>query len=484
MTESRTNLGWGALLDLPVDLPGSGAKHDRLTRALRAAVRSGRLPTDSALPPSRALAADLGCSRWVVTQAYAQLVAEGYLDARVGSATRVRWTPDTAHTTPKFDPAPPAPTRFDLTPGLPDLRAFPRARWGDAVREQTRRISVPDLGFPPPGGHPRLRQVLAEHLHRCRGAAADPDDVMISTGVTDGAARLFRALRTEGITRIAVEDPGWPRLHQAAREAGLTIVAIPVDEHGMRVADLDHDPTIRAVLTTPAHQFPTGVTLTPQRRAALVNWARRADGLVIEDDYDSEFRYDHRPLGAIQGMCPQRVALLGSVSKTLSPALGIGWLLAPPRWCRLLLASGTARSGPPVIDQLAFAQLIRTGGYDRHLRSVRQRYRTRRAALLTALRTQLPTCEITGSAAGLHVLAHLEASADAAEIVTAARPLGLRLVDLRTYQIDHRETANCLVLGYGNLADSVINDAVAVLATAAKDRGGASGTGHRGGRRG
>jgi GntR family transcriptional regulator/MocR family aminotransferase len=466
MTESRTNLAWGALLDLPA----TGAKHERLTRALRAAVRSGRLPTGSALPPSRVLAADLGCSRWVVTQAYAQLVAEGYLDARVGSATRVRWSPDAEPMQPDAGRPPTSPTRFDLTPGLPDLRAFPRSRWGEALRDQTRRVPFTDLGFPVPGGHSDLRRALADHLHRCRGVVADTDDVVVSTGVTDGAARMFRALRAEGIARVAVEDPGWTRLHHVAREAGLSVVPVPVDEHGLRVEELDRDPSVRAVLSTPAHQFPTGVTLTAGRRAALVEWARRVDGVVLEDDYDSEFRYDHRPLSAVQGMCPQRVVLLGSVSKTLSPALGIGWVVAPPRWCQVLRTSGTARSGPPVLDQLAFARLLRTGGYERHLRSVRRRYRARRAALLAALRRRLPACRVTGTAAGLHLVAHLGAGVDAADVVTAAAARGLRLVDLRTYQVDRREPANCLVLGYGNLADGAIDDAVAVLAAAVADQ--------------
>ncbi|GGP75268.1 MocR-like pyridoxine biosynthesis transcription factor PdxR [Saccharothrix coeruleofusca] len=465
MTESRTNLAWEVLLDLT----GSGAKHERLTRALRAAIRSGRLPTGSALPPSRALAADLSCSRWVVTQAYGQLTAEGYLRTRVGSATRVRWTPDTDTALPDADGPPVPPPRFDLTPGLPDLRAFPRARWGAAVRDRARRTPFSDLGFPPPGGHAELRRVLAEHLRRGRGAVADADAVVVATGVTDGAARLFRALRAEGIAHLAVEDPGWPRLHHVAREAGLTVVPVPVDEHGIRVAELDRVPEVRAVLTTPAHQFPTGVALTARRRTALVEWARRVDGVVVEDDYDAEFRYDHRPLGAVQGMCPERVVLLGSVSKTLSPALGIGWVLAAPRWRRALRTSGTARSGPPVLDQLAFADLVRTGGYDRHLRSARQRYRARRAALLAALRARLPGCRVTGSAAGLHLVVHLGDGVDASGVVAAAGARGLAVVDPRVYRVSCREPADGLVLGYGNLADGAVEEAVAVLAAAVAD---------------
>ncbi|WP_433076667.1 PLP-dependent aminotransferase family protein [Dactylosporangium sp. CA-052675] len=460
MADSQTNLAWSTLLDLA----GPGAKHERLIRALRASVRAGRLPTGAALPPSRTLAADLGWSRWVVTQAYTQLVAEGYLDARAGSATRVRWTPDTPSALPEADPTPPAPMRFDLTPGLPDLRAFPRARWGDALRDQARQVTTADLGFPPPGGHRRLRRVLAEHLRRSRGAMAGADDIVVTTGVTDSVARVFRAIRQEGITRVAVEDPGWVQLHMAAREAGLTVVPVPVDRHGLRVAELDGDPAIRAVLTTPSHQFPTGVSLSAERRAALADWAQRVDGLVLEDDYDSEFRYDHRPLSAIQGMSPSRVVLLCSVSKTLSPALGIGWMAVPSRWRRVLLASGTARSAPPVLDQLAFAQLIENGGYDRHLRSVRQRYRSRRAALLHALRTRLPACRVSGSAAGLHLVAHLGDEVDAADVVAAAATRGLRLTGMRTFQVDRQQPAHSLVLGYGNLPDAAVDEAVTVLA--------------------
>jgi GntR family transcriptional regulator/MocR family aminotransferase len=467
VSKFQTNLAWNALLDLP----DTGAKHERLTRALRAAIRSGRLPTGSALPPSRTLSADLGCSRWVVTQAYALLVAEGYLEARTGSATRVRWSPDSPPAAPNLDRPPTAPTRFDLTPGLPDLRAFPRARWGDALRDQARHVPFPDLGFPPPGGHPELRRVLQDHLFRSRGVVADAEDIVVCAGVTDGAARLFHALRAEGITRVAVEDPGWTRLHHVARQAGLTVVPVPVDDCGLQVAELDRDRSIRAVLCTPAHQFPTGVTLTAERRAALVDWARRVDGVVLEDDYDSEFRYDHRPLGAVQGMCPQRVVVLGSVSKTLSPALGLGWAVAPPRWHRVLLASGTVRSGPPVLDQLALAHLIRTGGYDRHLRAVRHRYRARRAVLLDALVARLPRCRVTGTAAGLHLVAHLGDGVDAADIVSAAAARGLRLIDLAAYQVNRRDPTNSLVLGYGNLADTAVDGAVSVLAEVVAAKG-------------
>jgi GntR family transcriptional regulator/MocR family aminotransferase len=454
--ESRTNLAWDTLLEL--DKHQQGAMHDRVTRALRNAIRSGKVPAQSALPPSRTLAADLGCSRWVVTQAYTQLTAEGYVLGRVGSATRVCWTPEAVTPSPPRAVAATPVPRFDLTPGLPDLRSFPRAKWGDLLRRQLREASLIDLGFPDPGGHPRLRRILTEYLHRVRAVTANTTH--ITTGVTDGATRICRALRAEGLRHIAVEDPGWTRLRDVAADAGLTVVPIPVDDHGLRVDELERHADLRAVITTPAHQFPTGATLSPARRGALVAWARRTGGVVVEDDYDAEFRYDRRPMGTVQGMCPEHVVLLGSVSKTLSPAVGIGWSVAPTRW-------GRPQGAPPVLDQLAFAELIESGSYDRHLRSLRQRYRIRREALLDALATRLPECHVSGSAAGLHLLADLGGADVAAVVLTAARN-GLRLTDVRNYQV--RQGKPGLVLGYGNLADSTVTDAVEVLASAVEAR--------------
>jgi GntR family transcriptional regulator/MocR family aminotransferase len=253
-----------------------------------------------------------------------------------------------------------------------------------------------------------------------------------------------------------VEDPSWSRTRQAVASAGLTVIPIPVDEDGMRVDQLRG---VRAVLVTPAHQFPTGTVLAPARRAALVEWARDVDGLILEDDYDAEFRYDRRPVGTIQGMDQKHVVLFGSVSKTLSPALGIGWYVLPPAWVERV-AAGAA---PPVIDQLALATFIREGGYDRHLRAVRLRYRARRDALVAALAEHLPGSRITGVAAGLHLLLHLDSAAP--DLVRRAAAAGLHLVDRSAYQAEPSEAGHgTLVLGYGNLADSAVLPAVALLA--------------------
>lgn len=462
MVESQTNPAWETLLGLDGSRPGP--LHERLRNALRAATRNGRLGAGSALPPSRRLAADLGCSRWVVTEAYAQLVAEGYLEARPGSATRVRATQGVA--VPPATPSPlPAPApRFDLAPGLPDLRAFPRRRWADAIRAEATTIPFAELGLPPPGGHPRLRGVLAEYLGRARGAAAGAEDVTVCTGVSDGVTRLCRALAGAGIGRLAVEDPGWTRLRQAAAGTGMEVVPVPVDADGLNVADLRRSGA-RAVIVTPAHQFPTGAVLAPARRTELLAWVRQADGLILEDDYDAEFRYDRRPVGTLQGLTPSRVALLGSVSKTLSPALGIGWIVAPTRWTATLRAE-VAAARPPTIDQLAFATFLERGWYDRNLRTARQRYGARRDALVRQLAWRLPGYRISGAAAGLHLLLELPPDVDAAAVVAAARPRGLRLADLGRYHVDSHHTGNGLVLGYGNLADGAVARTVAELTAA------------------
>ncbi|MEO6090563.1 MAG: PLP-dependent aminotransferase family protein [Umezawaea sp.] len=458
MPESQTNLSWDVLLDLSG--PATGPRHELLAVALRSAIRDGVLPVGTALPPSRKLATDLSCSRWLVTQAYEQLVAEGYLAARTGAATRVLWSPErdgrVARTPPAAAPAP----RYDLAPGVPDLRAFPRRRWAEALREVLTTVPHSEFGIPPTGGHPRLRAVMAEYLRRCRGASTTPRDVTICAGVVEGVTHVCRALAAAGVTAVAVEDPSWGRTRQAAAAAGLTVVPVPVDEDGVRVDRLGG---VRALIVTPAHQFPTGTVLAPARRAALVEWARAVDGLVLEDDYDADFRYDRRPVGTIQGMAPSHVALFGSVSKTLSPALGIGWHVLPPAWAEPFRAANPAVTTPPVADQLALAAFVEQGGYDRQLRAVRSRYRARRDALVAALATHLPDSRITGVAAGLHLLLHLGGTPDTGSLVRRAAAEGLRLVDLAAYGSTIPDDPT-LVLGYGNLADNAVLPAVTLLA--------------------
>jgi GntR family transcriptional regulator / MocR family aminotransferase len=462
MSRSQTNLAWDTLLELGEGR--DGPLHARLSSALREAIRGGRLPAGSALPPSRALAEDLGCSRWVVTEAYAQLAAEGYLDARVGAGTRVRPLGPAAAGRPPPDATPVWVPRIDLAPGLPDLRAFPLGRWVSALRSVAATLPYAELGYPDAAGHPRLRQVLAEYLTRVRGALVDPADVTVCRGVADGTARVCRALRAAGIGAVAVEDPGWHRLREAAATAGLRVVPTRVDGQGLRVADLDDDPAVRAVIVSPTHQFPTGVVLSAQRRGALLEWARRVDGLILEDDYDAEFRYDRRPVGTMQGTDRSRVVLLGSLSKTLSPALGIGWVVTPPAWTQPLRATTAHPGWPSTLDQLAFAAFLQAGGYDRHLRAARKRYRRRRDRLVRALAERLPDARLLGVAAGLHLLVHLDGAVDCAAVVSRAAAGGMRVANLDTYRCRQDAIGPGLVLGYGNLADAQLDEAVALLA--------------------
>jgi GntR family transcriptional regulator/MocR family aminotransferase len=470
MKRFQTNLAWDALLELG---DRHGSLHARLSSALREAIRDGRLPAGSALPPSRNLAEDLGCSRWVVTEAYAQLAAEGYLDARVGSSTRVRPVGGVA----AGHPPPDAPAGWvppiDLAPGLPDLRAFPLGRWVSAMRSVATALPYAELGYPDPAGHPRLRHLLAGYLTRVRGAHADPAHLTVCHGVTDATGRVCQALRAAGIGAVAVEDPGWHRLRAAAATAGLRVAPTRVDRDGLRVGDLDADPAVRAVIVSPTHQFPTGVVLSAERRGALLDWARRVDGLILEDDYDAEYRYDRRPVGTMHGTDPSRVVLLGSLSKTLSPALGIGWMVTPPAWTEPLRATTGPLTWPATLDQLTFAAFLQAGAYDRHLRAARKRYRLRRDRLVRALGEQLPGARVLGVAAGLHLLVLLDGAVDTAVVVNRAAAGGTRVANLDTYQVRADAIGPGLVLGYGNLADGQVEEAVALLATAVAEARGA-----------
>jgi GntR family transcriptional regulator/MocR family aminotransferase len=462
MAESQTNLAWDVLIDLTQE---HGTLHERLTRALRAAIRAGRLPTASALPPSRILAARLKVSRWTVTQAYTQLIAEGYLEARAGSATRVRWTPDPgAQQSTGAARGAAVPARLDMTPGRPDLQGFPVTRWVEAIRRAAATTPYSQLGYPEPAGTLRLRQTLADYLNRVRGTSAAPDSVTICLRAADAMVRACRAMLADGISHLAVEDPGWPQLREAAAYTGMVLVPLTADKDGMQVEQLSAHPEVGAVCVGATHQFPTGGVLAPGRRAILLEWAKRRNGLIIEDDYDAEFRYDRPPVSALQGMAPQRVLLLGSVSKTLTPTVGIGWLVSPLRLVAAVRAASPFPLVPPILNQLALAWFIESGSYDRYLHAARKRYQARRHVLLDALGRLLPTCRVEGAAAGLHVLLRLPPGSSASHIVASAARRGLLIADLDQFRMRPNPARPGLVLGYGNLADSVVGEAVSALA--------------------
>lgn len=465
-SEGGQALAWETLLDLG---EGPLPLRDRLESALRDAVHAGRIPAGAALPPSRTLAETLGVSRWVVTEVYGQLVAEGVLESRVGSATRV---PEgaVARVTPVAGARPLRGAfqrpRFDLGPGMPDLRHVPRTRWANAVHHALATLPDTEFAVVDRLGHPLARAAVAAYLTRSRRAVAAPDDVVITHGATDAMGALAAGLRAGGHRSILVEDPSWPRLREVAAAAGLTPVPVPIDGDGVdmtRLIAAAERTGARAALITPAHQFPSGAALAPGRREAIVRWARAFDAVLIEDDYDAEFRYDRRPVAALQGLAPERIVLVGSLSKSLAPAFGLGWAVMPAALRERVRLADTAR--PSTLEQAALARFIDAGDLERHLRAARGRFRRRRAALLAAIDQELPGLRVTGIAAGMHAVLELPPGVRATDAATTAATLEVAVSPLTRYRVSAATSpAEALVLGYGNLSDALVDEAVARLA--------------------
>lgn len=432
--------------------------HEGLTSAIRTAIARGRLRPGYLLPSSRALAAELGCSRWVVNEAYVQLTAEGHLEARQGSGTRIAAHATARAESPRAessDPEPPA-SHVDLRPGTPDVNGFPAAAWLRSLHHVLTDPAWTPPVFPPPAGAPCLRQTVAAYLRRARGIPVDSDDVVITCGTSHGMAAVARTLAaTATAPGLAVEDPGWFRLRDVAVAAGVRIEPVTVDANGIDVEAIRRA-DVAAVICAPAHQFPTGALLSPERRRILLTWAARASATIVEDDYDAEFRYDGRPVGALAGLSRDHVVYLGSVSKTLHPGLRLGWLVSPPALRSALLATLEAAGAcPSILDQLAFAHFVETGAYDRHLRQVRKNYRLRRDALVAALQRHSVTRRLgaaQGIAAGLHLTLPLPSKSDEHAVVARLADLGVTAIPLSRYTI--RPQPPALVLGYGRLAPS------------------------------
>lgn len=455
------------LLVPPLD--GEGSLRAGLEAHLRQSVRSGRLRPGARLPSSRALAARVGVSRRLVVEAYGQLVAEGYLAARQGSGTRVaaRAAAPVRRERRRRRRAPEAP-RFDLFPGAPDLTLFPRRAWLRATRAALAELPDRRLGYGPVHGAPELREALADHLGRVRGASVDPELVLVTAGYAQGLRVVGEALRARGVERVAVEDPGYPIAGNVLAAAGLEPLPVPVDAAGIDVGALAATGA-GATLVTPAHQFPLGVVLASERRAALVAWARERDAVVVEDDYDAEIRYDREPVGTLQGLAPERVVLAGTASKTLAPGLRIGWLALPERLAEEALARKALHDlGGPVLEQVALARLLARGDLERHLRACRGRYRPKRAVLLAALAEHLPEASVTGVAAGLHAVVMLPAGTDEGAVVAAAARRGVRAYGLGLYRAVPRADEPGLVLGYAGHAEGELREAVALLAAAVR----------------
>jgi GntR family transcriptional regulator/MocR family aminotransferase len=537
-------------VDLLLDLdhaPGTTLRR-RAEHALREAVRSGRLAPGTRLPATRALAVQLGVSRGVVVEAYAQLAAEGYLVTRRGGGTTVaagasegartrgaggggaagadgmgaagargaggggaagaRGAGAVGAGTASVSIAAvddPPPLRHDLRPALPALAGFPRRAWAAALARTLRELPDERLGYPHPAGTPELRATLAAYLGRVRGVRTEPERIVVTSGFRQGLALLWEALAEQGARRVALERPGWRGWYETATAAGLETVPLAVDDDGATVIDgvargaaaggsgaggargaaaggsgvgaaggaaagghLDAL-GVDAVGLSPAHQFPTGAVLSPERRSAVVAWAQRSGGLIVEDDYDAEFRYDRKPVGSLQGLAPDLVVYGGTASKTLAPAVRLGWLVLPPALVEPVTRIQRRIGGAPApLDQLALADLIERGELDRHLRRERRRYRRQRAALLAALARELPAVEVRGAAAGLHAVLRLPESLDAVRVVAEARARGVALDPLR----DDDGRGPALVVGYSNVGEHAVGAAVAALAEAVAAAGG------------
>lgn len=485
--------------DLLVELDRSRPRGLRvqLERGLRQSITSGSLPPGTALPPSRVLAAELQVSRSLVVGAYEQLTAEGYLEARRGSGTRVRGngagaavntagmnaagaaaaeasaagsgtaelgTGTTVSGAPYW-PLPPGSGGLPMPgTGLPDPALFPRAEWLRHYRDVLRETPDSGLLYPPPRGEPALRAALAAYLGRVRGVRTTADQVVICAGFSQGLMLVCRTLARRGVRRIAVEDPCFLPHRLIIEAAGMRAIPVPVSQDGLEVDQLAGLGDVGAVLLSPAHSYPSGAVLSASRRIALLDWARETGGLVIEDDYDAELRYDHTPIGALQGLDSQRVAYGGTVSKVLSPALRLGWLVVPPELAGdVIRAKLIADMGSESLGQLTLARFIDGGALARHLRRVRPVYRARRDALLGALQRHLPQVPVTGEVAGLHLLLRMPAGWDPGTVAEAGARRGLQLEDPTWHWADPDAAPPALLIGYGVSRESTLTRGIEAL---------------------
>jgi GntR family transcriptional regulator/MocR family aminotransferase len=463
MPEMRTNSELLVVLRPDAHVP----LHRQIETSIREAIRAGRLPRGSSLPPSRVLAADLGVSRGVVVEAYQQLTAEGYLASRAGGYTQVAAV--VARPATESHPAPEAKPAIDLSYGRADVSSFPRAAWLRAIRSALAEAPNDVFGYLTGRGVPQLRTALAGYLNRVRGTVAEPDHMVICTGYAQGVTLLMGVLAAAGAKRLALEDPSSnDDALPAARAAGLEVIGIPVDGDGIRV-DVLRASGADAVILTPSHQWPTGSVLSAQNRASVIRWATERGAVVIEDDYDAEYRYDRTPVGALQGLAPGHVVYAGSASKTLAPGLRLGWFVLPRHLTEPMAAAKVAADrGSPALEQVALADFITRGEFDRHLRRMRPVYRRRRDALLAALARHLPWLEPVGVSAGLHLVTWLPPHLDEDAVVGAARRAGVDLDAVGPYRITNPGPGG-LIFGYATVSERAIAEGIARLAHALRE---------------
>ncbi|MER5933576.1 PLP-dependent aminotransferase family protein [Streptomyces sp. NPDC002054] len=471
MPNDWSSFGFDLHIDIAIGTGTGGGRRSGLESALRQAVRSGRLRPGTPLPSTRGLAEELGLSRGTVSAAYQQLAEEGYLAVRPGSGTRVADVPggDPSPAVPATPATPEQPPRYDLRPGLPDVSAFPVQAWLRACRRVLGSAPARIFGAGDPQGQYRLRAAVADYLGRTRGVLTTPDRVVITSGFHQSVGLLSRVLKASGITAVAMEDPGHNAYREVVQRSGLATPALTVDAWGARVGSLGRD--IGAVVVTPSHQYPTGVPLHPDRRQSLCEWARTTGGLVVEDDYDGEFRYDRQPVGALQGISPGQVVYCGTVSKTLGPALRLAWLVLPRHLVGpIVKAKAEADLYTETIGQLVLAELITTHAYERHIRAARLRYRRRRALLIERL-ADFPALVPHGVPAGLHTLVTLPPGGiTERRLLADCADRGIALRGLT--ELHHRPTADTpegLLIGFAAPSEHGYPIALGALSSALAD---------------
>jgi len=451
-------------VDLDIEFRAGVPLRRQLEHALRTAIRSGRLVAGSTLPPSRELADELSVSRGVVVDSYSQLTTEGYLTARRGSATRVAVLPPPVRPPARRQLSPPTRYRYELRPGLADYHRFPRAAWKSALVRALRDLPDGRLTYADHRGVPELRNAVAEYLARMRGVVVDPELVVICCAASQALTVLWHVLRGRGVRRVAIEDPGWRWQRYTAEMAGMEAIPVRVDADGLVVDDLV-SAGVDAVVMTPAHHYPTGVVMTPSRRAALIAWARQRQALIVEDDYDVEYRFGRPPMASLQGLAPDLVAFVGTTSKTLAPALRLAWMVPPAHLIddveNALLVAGVTS---PTLDQIAMASFIENTALERHLRAMRRRYRAKREVLIAALAAHMPGVRVGGTAAGLHLVAWLPDGADEHATAMRARARSVGLHELHRHCTTHAPSPPALLLGFALPTESELADATQILA--------------------
>ncbi len=466
-------------MDLVIDLAGTGEKTVLVYRALRAAIVDGRLPYGHRLPPSRALAADLGVARGSVATAYERLAAEGFLTTRVGSGTfvadvpelrrprrhpadplrpRAGWTFDPLSTSGQ-EPAP----RYDLRTGIPDAALFPFDTWRRLVSAELRLRANRPGTYAAPAGHPALRAAIARSLGYGRSVRATADDVLITNGTQHALDLIARVLLRPGDV-VAVEEPGYPPARRLFASVGARVASVPVDEDGLVVSALPGN--ARLVYTTPSHQFPLGGAMSLDRRRELLDWARTRPAAIVEDDYDSEFRFSSRPLEPLYSLdTVGRVLYVGTFSKSMLPMVRTGFVLLPPGLRDAVTAARQLGDGyGQVAVQAALARFIDEGQLARHVRRAQKAYAERRTRILAALAAE-PSLRVLPSAAGLHVTARLRdgSRARAARVSAAAEPAGLAVEDLARYAAEESTQAAGFVFGFGAADPASLDEALALF---------------------